>query len=211
MSSESLRESLSALMDDEAEQLEVRRVLQTGEQDPNVRRSWERYQLARSVMHKEPWDSGVDLSAGIAAALAEEPALKATPAASAFRWKTQLGRVAVAASVTVAVLVGVRMVNHDPAVDNTMASVERGVPAMSAASAPAVSATPAAGSGAILAGFSSHADHQQQQPQRLQPAGEPSVWQKQRVADYLRQHAENNVQAAPQLVPYARAASLENN
>lgn len=207
MSSESLRESLSALMDDEAEQLEVRRVLQAGEQEPNVRRSWERYQLARSVMHKEPWDTGVDLSAGIAAALADEPALKAAPVTSAFRWKTQLGRVAVAASVTVAVLVGVRMVNHDPATDNTMASVERGVPAVSATSAPVVSAAPAAGSGAILAGFSSHADQQQRQ----QSAGEPSIWQKQRIEDYLRHHAENNVQTAPQLVPYARAASLENN
>lgn len=206
MSSESLRESLSALMDDEAEQLEVRRVLQAGEQDPSVRRSWERYQLARSVMHKEPWGTGVDLSAGIAAALADEPALKAAPVPSAFRWKTQLGRVAVAASVTVAVLVGVRMVNHDPAADNTMASVERGVPAVSSTSAPVVSATPV-GSGAILAGFSSHADQQQ----RPQPTGEPSVWQKQRIEDYLRQHAENNVQTAPQLVPYARAASLENN
>ena len=207
MSSESLRESLSALMDDEAEQLEVRRVLQAGEQDPSVRRSWERYQLARSVMHKEPWNTGVDLSVGIAAALAEEPALKAASAVNAFRWKTQLGRVAVAASVTV--LVGVRMVGHDPAMNNTMASVERGVPAVSAstaASTAAVSATPAGGSGAILAGFSSHAD----QPRQL-PAGEPSAWHKQRVADYLRQHAENNVQATPQLVPYARAASLENN
>lgn len=208
MSSEFLRESLSALMDDEAEQLEVRRVLQAGEQDPNVRRSWERYQLARSIMHKEPWDTGVDLSAGISAALAEEPSLKATPAASgAFRWKTQLGRVAVAASVTVAVLIGVRMINPNPAMDsNTMASVERGVPALSTTDTPVAMATPAAGSGAILAGFSSHADQRQQLP-----AGEPSVWQKQRVADYLRQHAENNVQAAPQLVPYARAASLENN
>src|SRR5690554_7414033 len=50
------------------------------------------------------------------------------------RWKTHLGRVAVAASVTVAVLVGVRMVNHDPAVISQMASVEHGVPATSARS-----------------------------------------------------------------------------
>lgn len=206
MSSESLRESLSALMDDEAEQLEVRRALLAGEQDPEVRRSWERYQLARSVMHKEPWYADVDLSSGIAAALADEPALKVRPASASTPWKTRLSRVAVAASVTVAVLVGVRMVSQDPAVDNSMASVERGVPAISTVSAPAVPAAPV-GAGAILAGFSSHADQQQ----RSQPSSEPSIWQKQRVADYLRQHAENNMQAAPQLVPQARAASLENN
>ena len=205
MTSESLRESLSALMDDEAEQLEVRRALLAGEQDPEVRRSWERYQLVRAVMHKEPWYSGVDLSSGIAAALADEPALQARPAPK--RWASRMGRIAVAASVTVAVLVGVRMVNQDPAADNSMAAVERGVPAVStsSASAPAMPAAPV-GMGAILAGFSSHAD--QQLPV---PVSEPSVWQKQRVADYLRQHAQNNMQAAPQQVPLARAASLENN
>ncbi|MGN5518840.1 sigma-E factor negative regulatory protein [Halopseudomonas sp. Lyrl_26] len=206
MSSESLRESISALMDGEAEQLEVRRVLHASEQDPDVRRSWERYQLARSVMHKEPWNTGIDLSAGIAAALADEPQL-AVKARTSSRWKTHLGRVAVAASVTVAVLVGVRMVNHDPAVTSQMASVEHGVPATSAP----VSAAPAiapVGAGAVLAGFSSHAD---QKPQPTEQMSEPSDWQEQRMGTYLRRHAENNAQSAPQLVPYARAASLENN
>lgn len=200
MTNESLRESLSALMDDAAEQLEVRRVLHASEQDPEIRRSWERYQLARSVMHKEPWHTGVDLSAGIAAALADEPALKA---ANSGRWKVQLGRVAVAASVTVAVLVGMRMVNQDPAADTaTMASVERSVPAAATPVMPTSPAVP----GAVLAGFSSHVD--QQAPV---PTSEPSAWQEQRITSYLRRHAEQNAQAAPQLVPYARAASLENN
>lgn len=208
MSSESLRESISALMDDEAEQLEVRRVLHASEQDPDVRRSWERYQLARSVMHKEPWNTGIDLSTGIAAALADEPALAVKPPHSSSRWKTHLGRVAVAASVTVAVLVGVRMVNQDPAATSQMASIERGVPAPSTsptASAPAIAPV---GAGAFLAGFSSHAD---QKPMPTEQAAEPSAWQEQRIGTYLRRHAENNAQNAPQLVPYARAASLENN
>ena len=203
MSNESLRESLSALMDDTADELEIRRVLHASQQDPEVRRSWERYQLARAVMHKEPWHTGVDLSAGIAAAIADEPALKAAAGTASSRWKVQLGRVAVAASVTVAVLVGMRMVNHDPAADTqSMASVERTVPA---ASTPVMPAAPV-GAGPVLAGFSSHAD---QKPQV--PASEPSAWQEQRIADYLRRHAEQSAQAAPQLVPYARAASLENN
>lgn len=203
MRSESLRETLSALMDDEAEQLELRRVLHAGDQDPDVRRSWERYQLARSVMHKEPWQTGIDLSAGIAAALADEATPSAASTSPSPRWKLQLGRVAVAASVTVAVLVGVRMVNQDPTSDNTMAAVERSAPAT--ASVPAMAAAPAR-SGAVLAGFSSLAD----QDKQAQPSG-PSAWQEQRIGNYLRRHAENNAQAAPQLVPYARAASLENN
>src|SRR5690606_7221229 len=114
MSSESLRESISALMDDEAEQLEVRRVLHASEQDPDVRRSWERYQPARSVMHKEPWNTGIDLSAGIAAALADEPQL-AVKARTFSPWKTNLARRAVDASATASMPVGVRMINRDSA------------------------------------------------------------------------------------------------
>ena len=204
MTNESLRESLSALMDDAAEQLEVRRVLHASEQDPEIRRSWERYQLARSVMHKEPWQTGVDLSTGIAAALADEPSLQVKPSPGASPWKTRLGRVAVAASVTVAVLVGVRMVNHDPAVDNSMASVER--TAVPTVSAPVIPAASPVGAGAVLAGFASHAARVSQVP-----TSESSAWQEQRIDNYLRRHAENNAQSAPQLVPYARAASLENN
>lgn len=203
MRSESLRETLSALMDDEAEQLELRRVLHAGEQAPDVRHTWERYQYARSVMHKEPWQTGVDLSAGIAAALADEPAPALAPSVSSTRWKVQLGRVAVAASVTLAVLVGVRMVNQETLPDsNTMAAVERTAPALGA---PAM-ASGQARAGAVLAGFSSLADQTEQARQ-----GGPSAWQEQRIGDYLRRHAENSAQAAPQLVPYARAASLENN
>lgn len=205
MSSESLHETLSALMDDEAEQLEIRRALHASEQDPEVRRSWERYHLARSVMHKEPWNTHIDLSAGITAALAEEPSLTPRPASNQPRWKVQLGRVAVAASVTVAVLIGVRMVNHDPAADNTMASVERGVQTNSVTGVPVAPMAPA-GAGAVLAGFSSHADQVQGVTN-----SEPSAWQEQRISEYLRRHAENNAQTTPQLVPYARAASLENN
>ena len=55
MRSEVLQESLSALMDNEADELEVRRVLQAAEQDPALRSTWSRYQVARAVMHKEPW------------------------------------------------------------------------------------------------------------------------------------------------------------
>ena len=79
MRSEVLQESLSALMDNEADDLEVRRVLQATEQDSALRGTWERYQLARSVLHKEHWqvsaESSVDLSSGIAAALRDEPQL----------------------------------------------------------------------------------------------------------------------------------------
>ena len=42
MSSESLRESLSALMDNEADELEVRRILKAGGDDSSLRSDWAR-------------------------------------------------------------------------------------------------------------------------------------------------------------------------
>lgn len=208
MRNESLRETVSALMDDEAEQLELRRVLHASEEDVEVRRTWERYQLARSVMHKEAWQLDVDLSAGIAAAIADEPAHEQAVAARSSRWKLQLGRVAVAASVTVAVLVGVRMVNQDSSQEAHIAAVERSAPAIAVApsAAPAPAVVSSARPGAVLAGFSSLAD----QGEQAKPVG-PSAWQEQRIGNYLRRHAESSAQAAPNPVPYARAASLESN
>lgn len=206
MRNESLRETMSALMDDEAEQLELRRVLHASEEDVEVRRTWERYQLARSVMHKEAWQLDVDLSAGIAAAIADEPVQEEAAPVRSSRWKLQLGRVAVAASVTVAVLVGVRMVNHDTGQEAHVATVERSVPAVANVASATPAVTGSARPGAVLAGFSSLAD----QGEQSKPVG-PSAWQEQRIGSYLRRHAESSAQAAPNPVPYARAASLESN
>jgi sigma-E factor negative regulatory protein RseA len=205
MRSEVLQESLSALMDNEADELEVRRVLQAAEQDPALRSTWSRYQVARAVMHKEPWQGAVDLSAGIAAALRDEPELQMAPAPADVKpvstiWRN-LGRVAVAASVTLAVLVGVRMVNQGDAPGGAqMTAGTMTAPSM-------LQANPAARSGAVLAGYS-QAGNAGAEP--LAPAQAPSAWHEQRIGRYLREHAESGAQmASPQLIPYARAASME--
>lgn len=203
MSNQTLQESLSALMDNEADELEIRRVLQSSESDPALRSTWNRYQLARAVMHKEPWQPKLDLSAGIAAVIADEPApIMAEPKAPRV-WQN-LSRLAVAASVTMAVLVGVNMFNQDGSSEPAM--VAELPPVVDAP----VAATPAAGSqgGAVLAGFS-------QQPQLAAEGATdqkaPSAWQEQRIGSYLRQHAEHSSRfETPQLLPYARAASLES-
>ncbi|HGM7891745.1 TPA: RseA family anti-sigma factor [Pseudomonas aeruginosa] len=54
MSREALQEILSAVMDNEADELELRRVLAACGEDAELRSTWSRYQLARSVMHREP-------------------------------------------------------------------------------------------------------------------------------------------------------------
>lgn len=72
--SHNARQSLSALMDDEGDDLELRRVLATLNSAPEDGDSWRRYHLARSVMRRESHiDTGVDLSADIMARLESEP------------------------------------------------------------------------------------------------------------------------------------------
>ncbi len=105
MSREALQETLSAVMDNEADKLELRRVLAACGEDAELRSTWSRYQLARSVMHREPTLPKLDIAAAVSAALADEAA---PPKAEKGPWR-MVGRLAVAASVTLAVLAGVRL------------------------------------------------------------------------------------------------------
>lgn len=110
MSREVLDESVSAVMDGEADELELRRVLAAAGEDPALRERWARYQLARDVMHKQTVVPKLDLAAAVSAAIAAEEA--PAPAQQTSRSWHRLGRFAVAASVTLAVLAGVRFYNN---------------------------------------------------------------------------------------------------
>lgn len=111
MSREALQETLSAVMDNEADELELRRVLAACGEDAELRSTWSRYQLARSVMHREPTLPKLDIAAAVSAALADEAA---PPKAEKGPWR-MVGRLAVAALVTLAVLAGVRLYNQNDA------------------------------------------------------------------------------------------------
>jgi sigma-E factor negative regulatory protein RseA len=76
MSREALHESLSAVMDNEADELELRRVL-SAESDSEMRSTWSRYQIARAAMHKELIEPRLDIASAVSAALAEEPEIPA--------------------------------------------------------------------------------------------------------------------------------------
>ena len=96
MSREALQESLSAVMDNEADELELRRVLNAVD-DAETRATWSRYQIARAAMHKELLMPKLDIASAVSAALADE----AVPAkVKQGPWRS-IGRLAVAASVTV--------------------------------------------------------------------------------------------------------------
>lgn len=194
MSREALQESLSALMDNEADELELRRVLAACGEDAEMRAAWSRYQLARSVMHREPVLPKLDIAAAVSAALAEEAA-PAQPRRNPWR---NVGRVAVAASVTLAVLAGVRLYHQN----------DSGAPSLAQQGATPQITLPQVQGPAVLAGYSQDEDA----PQVITGgAGSPTTWHEQRLPGYLRQHAQQSaVNGADSALPYARAASLES-
>jgi sigma-E factor negative regulatory protein RseA len=194
MSREALQESLSAVMDNEADELELRRVLNAFD-DVETRDTWARYQIARAVMHKDLLLPRLDIAAAVSAALADE----AVPAkASRGPWRS-LGRLAVAASVTLAVLAGVRLYNQDE-----IAGVE-----LAQRSSQQSLVAPQVKGPAVLAGYNESSDATGPMANGVLQ-GQPG-WHDQRLPGYLRQHAQQAaLKGTESALPYARAASLEN-
>lgn len=90
------RESLSALLDDEANDIDIARVLKAVDQ-PELRAEWVRQQQISGVLRGEaPLSIGIDVSAGVRAAIEDSAPRRSNP----------LVGLAVAASVTVAVVFG---------------------------------------------------------------------------------------------------------
>ncbi|MAT50776.1 MAG: hypothetical protein CMK32_06290 [Porticoccaceae bacterium] len=100
-----LQESLSALVDDEAGELEVRRLLKAVGENPELRGRWQRYQLISASMRKELPAGLVDLSARISEAV-DEQHLESPRRLQ--KLLEPLGKVAIAASVAVAAVFGVQ-------------------------------------------------------------------------------------------------------
>jgi len=109
------REALSALMDDEASELEIRRLVRRLPEQPELLATWKRYQLIQALLHETtPVRAEVDLLPGIDAALADEP----VPSRQGEnRWSKKvlrlMGQGAIAASVAVCALVGVSKLELD--------------------------------------------------------------------------------------------------
>lgn len=103
--SDSIKESLSALMDDEAGEFEIRKTLK--QLDSSTAEVWSRYHLASAILRREtPLQPSLDISARVMAELEQEPAYQqvAKPGFG-FQWRP-LGSVAIAASVTMMVIFG---------------------------------------------------------------------------------------------------------
>ena len=99
---EKMRESLSALMDNEANELELQRVLKQIGEDAELRQTWVRYNAARTAMTGQATESfSLDISARVSEAIREgaRPGLRD-------RLLRPVASFAVAASVAATVVIG---------------------------------------------------------------------------------------------------------
>lgn len=105
---ERLEESLSALMDGEATEMETHRLLKAVAEDPQLRDRWKRYHMASATIKGEPVTTSVDYSAAISAAIDQEPAYRKSAMAVL---AGSAGRFAIAASVALVAVFGVQQLN----------------------------------------------------------------------------------------------------
>lgn len=106
-------ESLSALMDNESTELDLRRLLKEMPSHPEIAQTWDRYNLTRSLLHKEVVRpvSAAGTLAMLEALAAEVPygGITSSPSDVARNtWFQAAGRIAIAASVALAVFVGLQ-------------------------------------------------------------------------------------------------------
>ncbi|WP_221799091.1 sigma-E factor negative regulatory protein [Oceanobacter mangrovi] len=217
-----MNESLSALVDGEADELEVRRVLNQIEEDDELRERWSRYQLMGALLRDEQAMT-VDLSKGIMQAIDGEP-MDEVPARSSAAvvgtdvvpavadeerkisasWKNGwIASGAVAASVTLAVLLGVRVVDESMIAGGTEVASAVTINAAPAA-APVMSTVASAPAELVAANSDSAAMADSQLSEsELRDA-------QQRLQEYVLQHSENaSLNNGRGLMPYARVTSFE--
>jgi sigma-E factor negative regulatory protein RseA len=108
--SERLRESVSALMDGEAGELELRRLL-TDSDELSVRSSWQSYHRLQVVLKEEPAEFlGWDISERVSSAIEDNSELAGMTSRRP-RWLQPVAGFAVAASVAAAVVMTVGNLN----------------------------------------------------------------------------------------------------
>ena len=196
-----IRESLSALMDGEANELELERVLKHSD-DEQLRETWARYHLASGALQSGTLQpSSIDVSERVMAAISDEPELDIKPVA---RWSNFLrpaASFAVAASVFATVLVGSQFYGLlGGGGDAGTAPVEL------ADRVSTVGMVNTLGGSAVRVGHALPA-------LRAAPASRATDFDqlaRQRLQRYMLSHTEQASLNAPQgMMPYARVASFQ--
>ncbi|WP_331345644.1 sigma-E factor negative regulatory protein [Cellvibrio sp. UBA7661] len=233
-----LAESLSALMDNQASELEIQRLLKALETDPEIKSTWSRFQIASAGLKGDlPVMASADFAARISAAIDEEPVYsataKTTPATATnpgvtesgnvvalpLRWWQQAGRVAVAASVAGVLIVGVQqyqsvdpqsvqMAANTPAVTPAPSVETKGVNLPSGINAPALSARTVA----VQSGYESRP--QENRRVMYVPRQEAAPVYNEDISTYVNQliqeHTDNASHNSGQgMLPYTRVILIE--
>jgi len=187
-------ETLSAMLDDEAQDLEIRRVLRDLDADQErqeVRGHWYRLQIARAAMQGEAVIAAPDFAARVAQAIDAEPAPGETRVAG---WRRAVGSFAVAASVAAVVVVG----------GQSLGGAD-GTPAARVAPLP-VGVVNTVGATPVQASFGTR------DLPVLRPADRTAYRElaRQRLRLYAQEHAEHASLNTPQgMVPFARVPVIE--
>lgn len=194
--SELMRESLSALMDDEANELEVERVLARMSSDSDLRQVWVRYNLVHSVASGQPpTHLELDISSQVREAVAGDSRGITNLRQRLVR---PLASMAVAASVAATVVLGGQQLAQLEA-DNYDAQ------------AIASSVSPV-GMVNSLGATSVQASYGTQGMPELQPATRTAYQElaRQRLHKYMQEHAEHAALNTPNgLVPFARVPRIK--
>ncbi len=214
MTDNSLGEALSAALDGEASEFELRRVLRDLDSD-QLRAQAFRYQLQGQLMREERSAfSGIDLSGAIRTAIDEEAVDEnlAAPVAAGSDirfWHRPWARAAVAASVTLAVIFGVNTYNRaDLNQTQVLAAADQSAPLVRT---PALTPTNPVGAQSLLAGLELNAAPTAGAPGADQDRmAQAHQRQALRLESYMRQHTAQTVLTSAQgALPFARVASFD--
>lgn len=194
-----LRESLSALMDDEANELELERVLKCTESDEELRATWLRYNLARHAANgQQVTYLHADISQQVQAAIRAPGNLGVQPGLKQ-RMLRPVASFAVAASVAATVVIGGQQLAQ---VGGTS---EYDAPGAVAISTPPVGVTNIPGATAVRASYGT------QPIPGLQPMTRTAYQDlaQQRLTKYSQEHAEQAALNSPQgLMSFARVPQI---
>ncbi len=198
--SEKMRESLSAVLDEEANELELQRVLGQIADDQELRDTWVRYSLIHSVATGQAVAyRNLDVSARVRQAIDGGSSAAGAAVRSNFKQKflRPLTSLAVAASVTATVVIGGQQLAQLEA-HNDGAAV--------ASSVSPVGLVNSLGATSVQASYGTRA------VPVLQPASRTAYQElaRQRMAKYLQEHAEHAALNSPNgLVPFARVPYIQ--
>lgn len=210
-----LAESLSALVDNQASELELMRILKASEQDPELSATWGRYQLAGSVLRGEQVAIAPgDFAARLSAAIADEEAYSAPVVRKTQQgWLYNLGRVALVASVAGGMVLGVNQFSAGDrqAAEVAAASAPATAPADTAVSLPSDLASPInTRTVALQSGYETRPqENRRVMFQPRQTGNTVPVVSDEEVTRYVNQmiqaHSDNAAMNAGQgVLPYAR-------